>query len=78
VVDAFLCSGDVCDMPLDGGVVISSCPSAWFCGTLGTMSDREKSLLLLAIETTTGAVFHLGGVVMAVTTLPHIEHQGKP
>jgi hypothetical protein len=74
VVDAFLCSGDVCDMPLGGGVVISSCPSTWFCGTLGTTSGREKSLLLLAMATPTGAFFLLGGVVMALTTLPHIEH----
>jgi hypothetical protein len=47
-------------------------------GTLGSTSGREKSLLLLATVTPAGAVFLLGGVVVALTTLPHIEQRGKP
>jgi hypothetical protein len=78
VVDAFLYSGNVYGMHLDSGVVISSCPSARFCETLGLTSGQEKSLLLPAMATPAGAVFLIGGVIMALTTLPHLEHRGKP
>jgi hypothetical protein len=78
VVDDFLCFSDVCGMPLDGGVVILSSPSARFVGLLGSTSGREKSLLLLTTATPAGVVFLLGGVAMALIALPHIEHRGKP
>jgi hypothetical protein len=42
------------------------------------MLGREKSQLLLATATPVGAIFLLGGIIIALTTLPHIVHRGKP
>jgi hypothetical protein len=42
------------------------------------MSGQEKSQLLLVTATPMGAIFLLGGIIIALTTLPHIVHRRKP